>query len=105
MHGQHTPKMFAASAARGQLLNVLSIVRNDCELCLERRSVPQPLPRPNPESAKLLCQPAIFPLTFVQLSQALHNFSFRLAFLGDWRETLTRRPASAGRQTGISGAW
>jgi hypothetical protein len=37
---------------------------------------------------------------FVQLSQALHNFSFRLAFRGDWRETLTRRPASgrAGRR-------
>jgi hypothetical protein len=78
MHGQHTPKMFAASAARGQLLNVLSIVRNDCELCLERRSVPQPLPRPNPESAKLLCQPAIFPLTFVNCHKLCIIFPFGL---------------------------
>jgi hypothetical protein len=31
---------------------------------------------------------------FAQLSQALNNFSFQLAFVGDWRETLTQRPAS-----------
>ena len=43
-------------------------------------------------------EPARHPVVFVQLSQPLHNFSFRLAFLGDRRETLTRRPEFLGRQ-------